>query len=48
MKTLGGSVRIVGDAKSQAAGELRAEIVRRFSTPTSGTGGPATLSREKQ
>jgi len=48
VKTLGGSVRIVGDAKSHATRELLAEIVRRFSTPTSGTGDPATSSREKQ
>jgi hypothetical protein len=48
VKTLGGSVRIVGDAKSHATRELLAEIVRRFGPPTSRVGDPATSSREKQ
>jgi len=47
VKELGGSVRIVGDAKAHATRELLAEIVRRFGSPTSGPESPAISPREK-
>ena len=48
VKSLGGSVRIVGDAKSHATRELLAEIVRRFRPQASGAEGSAPSPREKQ
>jgi rfaE bifunctional protein nucleotidyltransferase chain/domain len=48
VKALGGSVRIVGDAKSHATRELLAEIVRRFGAPAGRREDPAVSPREKQ
>ena len=48
MKSLGGSVRIVGDPKSHATRDLLAEIVRLFRTPTRGADETTASSREKQ
>ena len=48
MKSLGGSVRIVGDPKSHATRDLLAEIVRRFRPPPRGADETTAASREKQ